>query len=429
MARIKVRYLQARKLAAGGVHYHWVPKTEFRHAGWKTRGPFKTLEDAILACEAANAELDAWRKAGRKAGRPGETVIPNLAAATLPVSAASGAPDRQPYRRVGTLAQVFADWEASSYYQSLADETQKFYRKHAKTLRAWAGDTLATDLTPRVIRQGLYDPFAKVSEWKATGLVRTLSAALGLRHLLYDADHPAYAPPAENPCRELRMEGTPKGTGRLWTPDALAFHVEAADRMGLYSIGTGMTLNYWLGQRVGDLIKVPPDPLDRDGWFRLRQNKTGTWVTIDASIVPQVVQRIQEERRRQRERGVIGATLILCERDNKPYKRDRFIRTVAEVRAKVAEEWPAFDPDPKDLLAEQIPTKTLHFRFLRHTAVTRLIEAGVEVPMIANITGHSPATIYQILQSYQIHTAETTRQALARRVAFEQEENETTGKS
>jgi len=43
----------------------------------------------------------------------------------------------------------------------------------------------------------------------------------------------------------------------------------------------------------------------------------------------------------------------------------------------------------------------LQFRHLRHTAVTRLAEAGVSDSRIASVTGHSPRSIVSIIDRYR----------------------------
>ncbi|MEQ8603763.1 MAG: hypothetical protein RIB45_10620 [Marivibrio sp.] len=110
---------------------------------------------------------------------------------------------------------------------------------------------------------------------------------------------------------------------------------------------------------------------------------------------------------------------MLYEDTNAPYSADLFRHKFAEVRARVAEKWPAFDPDWKDPDAEPIPTAALEFRFLRHTAVTKMTEAGVDALAIAKVTGHKPTTIPQIAEHYQIDALSVTAGALEKRAAFE----------
>jgi len=65
----------------------------------------------------------------------------------------------------------------------------------------------------------------------------------------------------------------------------------------------------------------------------------------------------------------------------------------------------------------------LQFRHLRHTAVTRLAEAGVSDSRIASVTGHSPRSIVSIIDRYRVRTRIQSRQALRQRTTFEKSGN------
>lgn len=56
---------------------------------------------------------------------------------------------------------------------------------------------------------------------------------------------------------------------------------------------------------------------------------------------------------------------------------------------------------------------------LRHMAVTRLAEAGCDVPLIASVTGHSQETVTALMGRYMVRTAEMTRLAFSKRLAAE----------
>ena len=76
-----------------------------------------------------------------------------------------------------------------------------------------------------------------------------------------------------------------------------------------------------------------------------------------------------------------------------------------------------FDPD----LTE--PFEKLWFSRLRHTAVTRLADAGCEVPQIAAVTGHSPKTVHKILDHYLVATADQAKAAFLKRLHHEKREH------
>jgi hypothetical protein len=61
----------------------------------------------------------------------------------------------------------------------------------------------------------------------------------------------------------------------------------------------------------------------------------------------------------------------------------------------------------------------LQFTHLRHTAVVRLNEAGVDPLGIRTITGHSLRSVDQILETYAIATGATAKAAQTKRLAHE----------
>jgi transposase len=69
----------------------------------------------------------------------------------------------------------------------------------------------------------------------------------------------------------------------------------------------------------------------------------------------------------------------------------------------------------------------LWFMRLRHTAVVRLGEAGVNVPQIASITGHTLKTCYTILERYNVRTDKMAVSAFQQRLDAEQREREKQG--
>ena len=56
----------------------------------------------------------------------------------------------------------------------------------------------------------------------------------------------------------------------------------------------------------------------------------------------------------------------------------------------------------------------LQRRDLRRTAVTRLAEAGCEVPLIGAITGHSISSANQILETYLVRTHSMAKTAIVK---------------
>ena len=79
----------------------------------------------------------------------------------------------------------------------------------------------------------------------------------------------------------------------LWSPAAVRHMAAAADALGWRSIGTAILLNEWFGQRVADVLKLPP--LSVEGPLLVRQGKTGRRVALPVHLVPHLVQRLQAQ--------------------------------------------------------------------------------------------------------------------------------------
>jgi hypothetical protein len=67
----------------------------------------------------------------------------------------------------------------------------------------------------------------------------------------------------------------------------------------------------------------------------------------------------------------------------------------------------------------RIPTAWLTMRVLRHTCITALHDAGCVREQIRAITGHTIASINEVLDRYTKLTADQAGAALARRLAHE----------
>jgi len=192
-----------------------------------------------------------------------------------------------------------------------------------------------------------------------------------------------------NPARELRVK-TPKTIARLWEPEDIAAFVTAADAMGFYSIGTAVLLNEWLGQREGDILAMTWAD-HRDGAIWIDQSKTlDGFAILPVDIIPNLKQRLAEERARQMLRAettnVLATNIIHPEQKYRAY--DEF--NVPKLVRKIVQQAALTRPSMLGLV----------FRWLRHTAVTRLAEANVSVALIASITGHTEKSTYNHVSPY-----------------------------
>ncbi len=346
---------------------------------------------AIAAAEALNAQVDGAR------------------AQTAPRPAASSAAEPR------TVDALILRYRTSDLFRSKAPATRRGYDQCLEKIRAWAGPAPVTSINWARIEKLM----AALSATPAfcNAVVRVLRIILGfavkLGWLLRN--------PAER-------QGLPP-SGLIWPREAVAGFVAVADGLGRHSIGTAVMLNEWIGQRQGDVLRLPRS-IWRSGNLAIRQSKTGAGVSLPISRVPAIAARIEEEIARIESRGwsPAPAQLIVDELQGRAYRADHFRHLFAAIRAELARATPYFEVDyltpgrdMADPAAFRIATTSLQFLHLRHTAVTRLAEAGCEIPLISAVTGHSPKSVQEIITRYLVRTRAQAALAFDRRLAAERE--------
>jgi len=420
MARIRIPYFvdkPGKPRREGGVlvptrRYYWQPNKELRALGWPAERLPADEAAAIARAQQINAQVAAWRA--------GNCVLPAATPAadgvgpadegrhTPPGAAIGGRRPAKPIQ-VNSLAHLIRLYRASDDFLRLRDKTRRAYLQNLQALEDWAGDAPAAAIGPARV-QALYKAFKTRTPAKAralVGMLRILFAfALRTEFLPKEGGNAAQAP---------KLQGAPQ-SGRLWPLDAVALFVEVADRMGWHSVGSMVLTNHWIGQRQADIIAMQRTDY-RGGRFYLTQAKTGAKVAVPHS--PWVEARIEAELARQAARGIRSLThLFVCETTGQPWKEDHFRHVFAEIRAAAAEIWPAFSPSHDELVDQApVPLLDLQFMHLRHTAVTELAIAGCEVPEIAGVTGHTVASVEQILRRYLVRTARLAAAATGKRLA------------
>ncbi len=384
MAQLKIRYL-VEKPGRAGPRFFWQPTKPLKTQGWHSRrlaagihDPAKARTMAIEEAETLNGELDAWRR--------GE--LPDRAAGPTP----------------GTVAALIADYRLSRRYRRLRASTQRTYEWYLKVIEAWAGDAPATAITAPLV-QKFYEAMLERTPTKA-------NAAITHLRLLYNHGRRAGLlrdNPAERPGLEQRAP-----SGRVWSGAAIAAFVAAADAMGRHSVGTAVALNAWLGQRQGDILAMSRAAY-RDGQIAITQRKTGAEVALPVDLVPRLRQRLEAELARQEQAKVTATTIIVSETTGRAYATDNFKHVFAEIRSAAVH---TAETAGKTALAVELAS--LWFMHLRHTAVTRLAEAGCELPWIAAITGHTLTTCQAILDRYMVRTSAMAEAAFRRRLEHEE---------
>lgn len=142
-----------------------------------------------------------------------------------------------------------------------------------------------------------------------------------------------------------------------------------------------------------------------DGALVLRQSKKGRRVALPLHLIPNVVARLEAET--ARDGAVQSAThLLVNDRTCRPWTGDAFKKAFADVRHRAAGARPA--------------CADLWFMELRHSAITRLHDAGVDALDIASITGRATASVIALLDKhYLIRSSKQAEAAFKRRLDAE----------
>lgn len=404
---VKVRFLVSQPGAADGLpRYFWQPGKTARAEGWRMRrvpedharyiDRTELLAAAIVAAEELNRQVDAARAAG-------------ATAATRHPAARPPAPSPR-----ATLGDLLKAYRASDRYLGLAEKTRSDYLRYLRFLEEWAADAPIASITPPRV-DALYQGL-KAKPATASYTVRVLQAAFawGLRK--------GWA--KSNPASGMGLEGAAP-SGIIWPRDAVDAFVATADGLGLHGLADAVMLNAWLGQREADILRMPIAAWI-DGILHLRQRKTGRAVSLPLSDTPHLAARLEAAIARNVRRNPQPLTIIVSDETGLPFRSDNFRHVFSRARSALARSTPRWRvdylPPGADMTtpgAFEVATDRLMFMHLRHTAIVRLAELGLDMPTIAAISGHALSSLSGILERYTVRTATLARLALRTRAEAE----------
>jgi integrase len=141
------------------------------------------------------------------------------------------------------------------------------------------------------------------------------------------------------------------------------------------------------------------------------------------SVIPELRARIEAAKFRHQQLPVRSTTFFVDDIGQRPWSSNRFFAAFSRLRSELArrhESFPTkyavkhYSADPM-----RIPTAWLTMRTLRHTCITALHDAGRVREQIRAITGHTIASINEVLDRYTKLTADQAGAALKRRLAHE----------
>lgn len=404
----RVPCFRARPAAGHRTRYSWEPTAQLVRAGWPTvpigMSDVMTEYQACEKARAINAMVDDWR-AGRL------TEIPDLLLAMKEVKR-----DRRPKALrlgrppaiKGTCGHLIECYLASpEFTQDLADNTRRSYRPDIDLIRDWCADLSVSSITPRDCK-GLYNTLRTRAPTRAAKVVviGRLLWAWGEGENLTTG----------NPWRKVVAKRPRRQIPAIWTPATVAHFVAVADRMGEHGVGTAVLLNSWMGQRKADVL-LWDRRMYRNGTLSVRQQKTGALVDLPLGIVPALVARLRADDARAQSRGIYSTSLIYDPETGKPYTDASMRDAFNAVRAVAVTGMPATDDLPA--LAGMAEIADLDMMRLRHTAVTQLLDAGCTLQQVRSISGHSLASITQIMELYGIVTRKQATDAFRMRLAAE----------
>ncbi len=158
------------------------------------------------------------------------------------------------------------------------------------------------------------------------------------------------------------------------------------------------------GQRYGDLIRLRWSDYDGET-ISLKQSKTKEPVRVHCS----------EALRLMLDSAPKVGPFILTREDGRPWFTEGSDKELSKRwRVRMAEA--GFYAKPFEELSKAKKAEQLHFNDLRGTAVTLLAAAGVAIPQICAVTGHTLQSATRILEKYMARTAAMSKAAI---LAFE----------
>ena len=428
MGKVKVPWLVFRVNANGTRRFYFMPHWKDRGHGWaairlhdKNGQAIQDPLEAANACDACTDVYERWRK-----GEPGfgPRCIDRLGRVvdTLPKKNTRAAAPLRSYRP-GQIGAMIRDFKSHEIFKSsLREKTQKEYSLYLALLEEKFGDRSWWLLSPGEARSWLRARGQEGGWSGAHACYRVCRAFMGKTRLIYnEVGHSGIVPDEKNPFSSLDL-GLPKSPIILWPREAIDLFVKLADDSGQPSIGDAVVKMSWLGIRKQDWLDWPASVFDPD-LLAFAQEKTGKPLVIPWKLVPPLVERVSEARRR-REAASVTASTFFHDRHGRPWgKPARFRDAFNALRDELAKEHPHFDTryyvglDPNHPL--RLPTLKLTMRTLRHTCVTLNHDAGVSRDLMPAITGHEPKMIDEVLAYYYARTADQAEAALSIRVAHE----------
>lgn len=357
--------------------------TSIRHVAWRDGRPRfvpgKSLRERGYKGQDLKHPDERWFTAGEALDWS------NAFSASIQLPAAERAPvaisvPKPAVNSVYSLRKLFEDWLNSPRVLSLAPKTIQDYRQKSRVIEnhdpdLWACEVAALD---RPICFGLYEEL-----WKERGLAtaRGVLTVLGIA-IKWGLNSGRIKGLMFNPARDLDMK-QPQPRARFLTKSEFLALVEAAEELQYIDLADVLFTGVWTAQRQADRLNLKLSSI-RNGRFVIRQQKTGQIVNVP--VAPDLQKRWDEATRRRQERGISSPFVHLNERTWQPWNHFTYRNQFSEVRSKAAKTVPS--------------VQTVKEKDLRATGVTWMALAGLSLPQICAVSGHSLQGATIILRHY-----------------------------
>jgi integrase len=273
-------------------------------------------------------------------------------------------------RSTETFSSLIDYFKDQSEYKSLSDKSKRAYDGYLKLIEAKFGAMPIGAVEDRRARgdfKDFRDSFSdtpRKADYVWTTIARVLSVAKDRGKI------------AVNVCERGGRLYDSDRSEIIWTAEDIKQFCAVAS----VELQAALLLALWTGQRQGDLLRLTWK--DYDGsYIRMRQTKgrgrkgrRRVTIPVGPPLKAALDAALKEKR---------SSVTILVNSFGRPWTEDGF-RT----------SW--------DKAFRKTSLKDMHFHDLRGTAVTRLALSNCSVPEIAAITGHSMATVQEILDVHYL---------------------------
>lgn len=195
----------------------------------------------------------------------------------------------------------------------------------------------------------------------------------------------------DNPCKGMSWDRPAPAAMHIWHLDTVETYAKAAIEMGQPGLAAYLRIQYFIGQRSTDARLCKHGENYTNGQMGVKQGKTGKIVGMP------LPRHLRDEIASVR----LNSSNYLFNDFEKmaPFEENAIKNMLARIRDRILE--------PGDPVHDA--------RTLRHSAICEMARHGLNDVQIASRTGHSIATIAQILERYMVD-----RQGVARTAAIKQ---------